>query len=59
MDRNKNIWTLFYNVGLLDDDVYEKIRSIKGKEWTIDFANKVYENVKKAKKCIYNLSPLC
>ena len=43
----KNIWTLFYNVGLLDDDVYEKIRSIKGKEWTIDFANEVYENVKK------------
>lgn len=51
----KNIWTLFYNVGLLDDDVYEKIRSIKGKEWTIDFANKVYENVKKHKVFITNL----
>ena len=51
----KNIWTLFYNVGLLDDDVYEKIRSIKGKEWTIDFANEVYENVKKHKVFITNL----
>ena len=51
----KNILTLFYNVGLLDDDVYEKIRSIKGKEWTIDFANEVYENVKKHKFFITNL----
>lgn len=55
MDRTKNIWTLFYNIGLLDDDVYEKIRSIKGKEWTIDFANEVYENVKKHKVFITNL----
>lgn len=28
----KNIWTLFYNVGLLDDDVYKKIKVLSGGE---------------------------
>lgn len=51
----KNIWTLFHNVDLLDDDIYEKIRSIKGNEWTYDFAIEVYENVKKHKYFITNL----
>lgn len=51
----KNIWTLFHNVNLLDDDIYEKIRSIKGNEWTYDFALEVYENVKKHKYFITNL----
>lgn len=51
----KNIWSLFYDLGLLDKDVYDKIRSIKGSEWTEDFANLVYENVKKHKYFITNL----
>lgn len=51
----KNIWTLFHDVDLLDDDIYEKIRSIKGNEWTYDFAIEVYENVKKHKYFITNL----
>lgn len=51
----KNIWTLFHDVNLLDDDIYEKIRSIKGNEWTYDFAIEVYENVKKHKYFITNL----
>ncbi len=51
----KNIWTLFHDVELLDDDIYEKIRSIKGNEWTYDFAIEVYENVKKHKYFITNL----
>lgn len=51
----KNIWDLFYAVNLLDQDIYEKIKTIKGSEWTIDFANEVYNNVKKYKYFITNL----
>ncbi len=51
----KNIWTLFYEVGLLNEDIYTSIRSIKGSEWTSDFANKVYDNVRKNRFFITNL----
>lgn len=51
----KNIWPLFYKIGLLDEDIHSKIRKIKGKEWTEDFAMEVYENVAKNKYFITNL----
>lgn len=51
----KNVWSLFYDVGLLDDDIYEKINTIKGKEWTNDFAEEVYKNVEDKKYFITNL----
>lgn len=51
----KNIWALFYQLKLLDENVYKKIRKIKGKEWTENFANEVYEEVKKHKYFITNL----
>lgn len=51
----KNIWDLFYQLKLLDENVYKKIRKIKGKEWTENFANEVYEEVKKRKYFITNL----
>ena len=51
----KNIWSLFYELDLLDEHVYEKIRTIKGKEWTESFAEEVYQNVKKHKYFITNL----
>ena len=51
----KNIWDLFYEIHLLDDKIYEKIRSIKGSEWTEKFAEEVYENVKSKKYFITNL----
>ena len=51
----KNIWDLFYELGLLDKDIYNKIKSIKGSEWTEEFANIVYEDVKKHKYFITNL----
>ena len=51
----KNIWDLFYAVDLLDDDIYNKIKNIKGSEWTPDFALEVYENVEKHKYFITNL----
>ena len=51
----KNIWDLFYKTNLLDKEIYEKIRNITGPEWTEEFANEVYENVKKHKYFITNL----
>ena len=51
----KNIWDLFYELDLLDRDIYKKIKTIKGNEWTEDFASKVYEDVKKHKIFITNL----
>ena len=51
----KNIWDLFYELDLLDKDIYNKIKSIKGSEWTEEFANIVYEDVKKHKYFITNL----
>lgn len=51
----KNIWDLFIKLDLIDKDIYDKIKSIKGSEWTVDFANEVYDNVKKHKFFITNL----
>ena len=51
----KNIWNLFFELGLLDENIYTKIRSIKGNEWTEEFADEVYDNVKKHKYFITNL----
>lgn len=51
----KNIWDLFYELDLLDKDIYNKIKTIKGSQWTEQFAYKVYENIKKHKYFITNL----
>ena len=51
----KNIWALIYNIGLLDENIYSQIREIKGKDWTYEFADKVYANVSKRKYFITNL----
>lgn len=51
----KNIWDLFYELNLLDKIIYDKIKSIKGSEWTEEFANEVYDNVKKYRYFITNL----
>lgn len=51
----KNIWDLFYELDLVDKNLYDKIKSIKGSEWTEEFADIVYENVKKHRYFITNL----
>ena len=51
----KNIWDLFYELDLLDKDIYDRIKAIKGSEWTEEFAKEVYDNVKKHKYFITNL----
>ena len=51
----KNIWDLFYAVDLLDKDVYDEIKKRKPSEWTKEFCNEVYDNVKKHRFFITNL----
>lgn len=51
----KNIWTLFYKLDLISNDIYESIRSKKGKEWTPEFAKQVYKDVENHKVFITNL----
>lgn len=51
----KNIWKLFYNVGLLDEKIYLEIQSKKPKDWTEEFAEEVYNEVEKNKVYITNL----
>lgn len=51
----KNIWDLFIKLDLLDKEIYSNIKSMKGSEWTEEFADKVYADVKKHKYFITNL----
>ena len=51
----KNVWDLFYQLDLINEDIYKKIRAIKGKEWTEEFAKNVYKDLKQHKYFITNL----
>lgn len=51
----KNVWDLFYALDLVDNEIYKKIKNIKGAEWTEQFAEEVYEDVKKHNYFITNL----
>lgn len=52
----KNVWNLFFEIGVINEEIYQEIRSKKGKEWTEDFANKVYKSVEDNKVYITNLA---
>ena len=51
----KNIWKLFYRIGLLDERIYEEIQRRKPQEWDENFADLVYDDVEKHKYFITNL----
>lgn len=51
----KNIWDLFYSLDLLNEDIYYKIKSTKGKDWTESFASLVYDDVTNHRYFITNL----
>ena len=51
----KNIWKLFYNVNLLDKNIYEQIKSKKPKDWDYEFSDLVYKNIENKKIFITNL----
>ncbi len=51
----KIVWQLFYQIGLLDEDIYNEIQSRKPKEWTPEFSKKVYDEVTSKNFFITNL----
>jgi DNA polymerase len=51
----KNIWKLFYNVNLLSEDTFNKIQSMRPKDWDYEFCDYVYDEIEKNKVFITNL----
>lgn len=51
----KNIWKLFYSVGLLSKKTYNEINSKKPKDWDYDFCDYVYSEIENNKVFITNL----
>ena len=51
----KNIWDLFFKIGLLEEKIYKEIKRLKSREWTPKFATEVYNSVEKHKYFITNL----
>ena len=51
----KNIWKLFYKIGLLDEIIYEEIQKRKPQEWDEQFADLVYDDVDQHQYFITNL----
>ena len=51
----KNIWDLFVATNLFDIVIYNEIKNKKSNEWDKDFAEKVYNEVKRNKIFITNL----
>ena len=51
----KGIWDLFFNVDLMNVDIYNKIKEFKPNDWTEDFASNVYEDVTNHNFFITNL----
>lgn len=51
----KNIWKLFYEVGLLEENIFKETQNRKASEWDYTFADLVYEDISKHKCFITNL----
>ncbi len=52
----KNVWKMFYQLGLFDEDIFIEIHEKEPKEWDYKFAEKVYRKVKDISLYITNLS---
>ena len=52
----KNVWNFFEKIGFIDEEMLLKIKSMKGKEWTVEFANEVYKMIEDRKIYVTNLA---
>lgn len=52
----KNVWNLFHDLEIITDNLYKEIKSKPGKEWTPEFADRVYQEVENKKVYITNLA---
>lgn len=41
----KNVWGFFEKIGFIDEEMLNTIKSMKGKEWTVEFADSVYKMI--------------
>lgn len=51
----KNIWKLFYNIGLLSNETFNKIQEKKPKDWDYEFCDDLYNEIENNKVFITNL----
>lgn len=51
----KNVWKLFFQVGLMKEETFLKIQSIRPQDWDENFAIEVYSELAKRKIFITNL----
>lgn len=51
----KNIWKLFYRIGILDEELFLDIQERKPKDWNEEFADNVYKALEYKKVYITNL----
>jgi len=52
----KNIWKMFFQLGLFKEDFYNKIKTKKPEDWCYKFADEVYKKVKDNSIYITNLA---
>lgn len=52
----KNIWKLFYRLGILENSLYENIINNPANWWSEDFSLRLYENLKEKSVYITNLA---
>jgi len=52
----KNVWKMFYQLGLFDKNIFNEINSKKPSDWDYQFSEKVYKKVKNKSIYITNLS---
>lgn len=51
----KNIWKLFYSIGLLSHETFNKIQEKKPKDWDYEFCDDLYNEIENNKIFITNL----
>lgn len=52
----KNIWKMFYKLDFISKDQFNKTQKYTPKEWTVEFAEKLYQKLAKNKIYITNLA---
>ena len=50
----KNVWGFFQKIGFIDEEMLLKIKSMKGKDWTPEFAESVYKMIEDRKIYVTN-----
>lgn len=52
----KQVWDIFFQLNLLDEDLFSQIKKLKAQEWTIDFVESLYKQFERRGIYITNLA---